>query len=290
MIFQFVTFVVICLKKLQVFGIRTDIPKSLLNIGKPKPKMRLQGSMSFGAFTAGDLLDFDWEVAIGDENVSAEEFLAMAENADGLLKYKSQYVQITEEDLKELRDKLEGRAEPTKKDGENRQENDEDSDKENEEESDESSPTQGITQAKLIQACFTGECDNVPVEMAGEFKQQFDAWRADTEIQLPEGLNATLRPYQVRGYSWMYKNLQIGFGCILADDMGLGKTLQVIAFLLKMKQEGKFAEKKGIVVMPAGLLCNWQVEIRKFAPELTFAAYHGGNRNLQKFNADILLR
>jgi len=93
----------------------------------------------------------------------------------------------------------------------------------------------------------------------------------------------------VRGYSWMYKNLQIGFGCILADDMGLGKTLQVIAFLLKMKQEGKFAEKKGIVVMPAGLLCNWQVEIRKFAPELTFAAYHGGNRNLQKFNADILL-
>ena len=272
-----------CLKKLQVFGIRTDIPKSLLNIGKPKPKMRLQGSMSFGAFTAGDLLDFDWEVAIGDENVSAEEFLAMAENADGLLKYKSQYVQITEEDLKELRDKLEGRAEPTKKNGEDS------ADKENEEESDESSPTQGITQAKLIQACFTGECDNVPVEMAGEFKQQFDAWRADTEIQLPEGLNATLRPYQVRGYSWMYKNLQIGFGCILADDMGLGKTLQVIAFLLKMKQEGKFAEKKGIVVMPAGLLCNWQVEIRKFAPELTFAAYHGGNRNLQKFNADILL-
>ena len=71
--------------------------------------------------------------------------------------------------------------------------------------------------------------------------------------------------------------------------MGLGKTLQVITFLLKMKQEGKFAEKKAIVVMPAGLLCNWQVEIKKFAPELTFFAYHGGRRDLQKFSADVLL-
>ena len=146
-----------------------------------------------------------------------------------------------------------------------------------------------ITQAKLVQACFTGECDNIPVEMASDFKQQFDAWRAETDIPLPEHLNATLRPYQIRGYSWMYKNLEIGFGCILADDMGLGKTLQVITFLLKMKQEGKFAEKKAIVVMPAGLLCNWQVEIKKFAPDLTFFAYHGGRRDLEKFNADVLL-
>ena len=125
--------------------------------------------------------------------------------------------------------------------------------------------------------------------MASDFKQQFDAWRAETEVPLPENLNATLRPYQIRGYSWMYKNLEIGFGCILADDMGLGKTLQVITFLLKMKQENKFAEKKTIVVMPAGLLCNWQVEIKKFAPDLTFFAYHGGRRDLEKFNADVLL-
>ena len=140
-----------------------------------------------------------------------------------------------------------------------------------------------------MQACFTGECDNIPVEMASDFKQQFDAWRAETDIPLPENLNATLRPYQMRGYSWMYKNLEIGFGCILADDMGLGKTLQVITFLLKMKQEGKFAEKKAIVVMPAGLLCNWQVEIKKFAPDLTFFAYHGGRRDLEKFHEDVLL-
>ncbi len=290
-----------CLKKLQLFGIQTEIPKNLLNIGKPKPKMRLQGSMSFGAFSASDLLDFDWEIAIGDENISAKEFLELAEQADGLLKYKSSYVQITEQDLQSIRDKIEGKSGATdKKSAKSRDGESANSDStnaastdaenaENEDEILEEEQAPVITQAKLVQACFTGECDNIPVEMASDFKQQFDAWRAETEIPLPENLNATLRPYQMRGYSWMYKNLEIGFGCILADDMGLGKTLQVITFLLKMKQEGKFETKKAIVVMPAGLLCNWQVEIKKFAPELSFFAYHGGRRNLEKFNADVLL-
>ena len=284
-----------CLKKLQLFGIQTEIPKNLLNIGKPKPKMRLQGSMSFGAFTAGDLLDFDWEIAIGDENISAKEFLELAEQADGLLKYKSQYVQVTEQDLQSIRDKIEGKSSAADKGKSAAGDSTENAagtaaeNAENEDEILEEEQAPVITQAKLVQACFTGECDNIPVEMASDFKQQFDAWRAETEIPLPENLNATLRPYQMRGYSWMYKNLEIGFGCILADDMGLGKTLQVITFLLKMKQEGKFETKKAIVVMPAGLLCNWQVEIKKFAPELTFFAYHGGRRNLEKFNADVLL-
>ncbi|WP_406538198.1 SNF2-related protein [Fibrobacter sp.] len=292
-----------CLKKLQLFGIQTEIPKNLLNIGKPKPKMRLQGSMSFGAFTAGDLLDFDWEIAIGDENISAKEFLELAEQADGLLKYKSSYVQITEQDLQSIRDKIEGKSGESAKSGKGKKTGGDDARTSSENAAEgatgdaatsadeilEEDSVPEITQAKLVQACFTGECDNIPVEMASDFKQQFDAWRAETDIPLPANLNATLRPYQMRGYSWMYKNLEIGFGCILADDMGLGKTLQVITFLLKMKQEGKFAEKKAIVVMPAGLLCNWQVEIKKFAPELTFFAYHGGRRDLQKFSADVLL-
>lgn len=285
-----------CLKKLEIFGIKTEIPKNLMNVGKPKPKIRLQGSMSFGAFTANDLLDFDWEVAIGDENVSAEEFLELAENADGLLKYKSQYVEVSAEDLQRIREQIEGRAKDPNagtegsagkdsagKDGAGSAAGDESAD------SEDADDAPVITQAKLVQACFTGECDGIPVDMAGEFKQQFDSWRSETEVALPEHLNATMRPYQVRGYSWMYKNLEIGFGCILADDMGLGKTLQVIAFLLKMHEEGKLAERKALVVMPAGLLCNWQVEIKKFAPDLTFFAYHGGSRDLEKFHADVLL-
>ena len=250
-----------CLKKLEIMGIRAEIPPSLLNISKPKAKMRLQGSVSFGMFSAKDLLDFNWEVALGDEHLDPQEFMALAEKADGLLKYKGQYIEVSAQDMEDLKKQM-------------------DSPKE-------AAPEQN--QSKLVQAALTGECDGVPITLTPETKAQIDAWRGETEIPLPQGLNATLRPYQMRGYSWMYKNLEIGFGCILADDMGLGKTLQVIAYLLKIKEEGKLQQDKALVVMPAGLLCNWQVEIKKFAPSLTFTAYHGGRRDLQKFDCDILL-
>lgn len=291
------------LKKLEIFGIRTELPQSLLHIEKPKALMRLQGSISFGAFNAEDLLDFDWEVALGDNKISAEEFLELAEQADGLLKYKDTFVQVGPEVIEDLKKKLENKNAQdedlqlfTENDeNKNASESGEGTEGEREEEVDPSIAKQQVSrdamvlQAKLIQACLTGQCGNVPVELNDDVKKQVENWRSESEVELPQNLNATLRPYQHRGYSWMYKNLQMGFGCILADDMGMGKTLQVITFLLKMKQEGKFDEGKGLVVMPAGLLCNWQVEIKKFAPELNIFAYHGGSRKLEKFDADLLL-
>ena len=293
------------MKKLEIFGIQTELPQSLLHVEKPKVLMRLQGSIGFGAFNAEDLLDFDWEVALGDHKIPAEEFLQLAEQAEGMLKYKSTFIQVSPQDIEDLRKKLEGKSGPENPDPgdllsgtsvndsantENKDEN-----QSGEQELDPSIAKQQVSreamvlQAKLIQACLTGQCDNVAVELNDDVKKQVEEWRGDSEVDLPQGLNATLRPYQHRGYSWMYKNLQMGFGCILADDMGMGKTLQVISFLLKMKQENKFENSKALVVLPAGLLVNWQMEIKKFAQELTFFAYHGGSRNLQKFSADLLL-
>ena len=58
-------------------------------------------------------------------------------------------------------------------------------------------------------------------------------------LPMPEGLRATLRPYQQYGYSWLHFARRWGLGVILADDMGLGKTVQTIALLLAVKQEEK---------------------------------------------------
>lgn len=279
------------IKKFEVFGIVTELPNSLLNIQRPKAQMKLNGSLGKASggnvFSMTDLMDFDWEVAIGDENVSAKEFLKLAEEAEGMLKFKSQYVQITEDDLKLLQQRVDERESRKKKSAapEGAEGSGEDV---LDVEAEEVSPSQFST-AKLVQACLTGKCDEVPVTMTDGLKKQLDDWRSETNISLPENLHATLRPYQERGYSWMYKNLQIGFGCILADDMGLGKTLQVIAFLLKMKQENRFENGRCLVVVPAGLLCNWQMEIKKFAPDLKVFAYHGASRKLEKFDADLLI-
>src|SRR5690554_4104360 len=83
------------------------------------------------------------------------------------------------------------------------------------------------------------------------------------QLALPMNLKATLRPYQERGYQWLYNNSKVGFGSIIADDMGLGKTLQVISLLLRLKQEGCFIKRKALIVVPTTLITNWQKEIER---------------------------
>lgn len=93
--------------------------------------------------------------------------------------------------------------------------------------------------------------------------------RETLDFQLPKGLNATLRKYQVVGYNWI-KTLNImGFGGILADEMGLGKTIQTIVFLLSEK------DKKSIIITPTSLIYNWQEELNNFAPSLKIGIIHG---------------
>ncbi len=80
---------------------------------------------------------------------------------------------------------------------------------------------------------------------------------------LPGGLQATLRPYQEEGITWMLRLAAAGFGACLADDMGLGKTIQAIAVLLSRAPEGP-----ALVVAPTSLCGNWSAEISRFAPSL----------------------
>ena len=71
--------------------------------------------------------------------------------------------------------------------------------------------------------------------------------------------------------------------------MGLGKTLQAISLLLKLKEDGALSEKRALIVVPTGLLTNWQAEISRFAPQLSCEVYHGNARSLKLFASDILL-
>lgn len=146
-----------------------------------------------------------------------------------------------------------------------------------------------VSPGEMLQAAILGEYDSAPIVLSDEAKELIEEFTNEEEIPVPDGVKAELRPYQKRGYSWLYRNMRVGFGSILADDMGLGKTLQTITLLQKMKDEGVLREKPALVVVPTGLLSNWQAEISRFAPGLTSFIYHGTGRQGPESRVDILL-
>src|SRR5690606_4782851 len=99
----------------------------------------------------------------------------------------------------------------------------------------------------------------------------------DPSLKIPEGFIGKLRPYQLDGVKWLHSLSRLGFGGCLADDMGLGKSIQIIAFLLLKKEEGKSGTN--LIVVPATLLTNWLQEFEKFAPSLRIFLWHGGQRD-----------
>lgn len=103
------------------------------------------------------------------------------------------------------------------------------------------------------------------------------------EIDPPVGLQSVLRPYQVAGYQWLNYLSEVGWGGILADDMGLGKTVQALSFVQHFKNEND--ELMALVVCPTTLIYNWENEIKKFTPQLTYHIHHGGTRS--RDNAEL---
>ncbi|NGM65924.1 DEAD/DEAH box helicase [Sphingobacterium sp. SGR-19] len=109
------------------------------------------------------------------------------------------------------------------------------------------------------------------------------------QLPVPSTVQATLRPYQLAGSSWMAFLNEFQWGGLLADDMGLGKTLQVITLLEHFYQAHPLASAS-LVVVPNSLLFNWQNEYQKFAPNRVIIVYYGITRqNSTDFDAGVIV-
>ena len=109
-------------------------------------------------------------------------------------------------------------------------------------------------------------------------------------VKAPIELKAELRHYQESGLSWLWFLFRHGLSGVLADDMGLGKTIQALAMLLKIKNE--HGQAPSLVVAPTSVLPNWEREIERFAPSLTYVTWHGADRreNVERLkDADVVL-
>src|SRR6266536_500490 len=96
-------------------------------------------------------------------------------------------------------------------------------------------------------------------------------------IEDPQTLQGTLRDYQKRGVAWLQYLENLGLNPCLADDMGLGKTLEVIACLLKEREQTEGIAPT-LVIAPTSVLGNWRKEIERFAPRLHTLVHQGGTR------------
>ncbi|KAL8804704.1 MAG: hypothetical protein Q9182_002396 [Xanthomendoza sp. 2 TL-2023] len=84
-----------------------------------------------------------------------------------------------------------------------------------------------------------------------------------------------LMSYQLEGLNWLYYQWHRQQNAILADEMGLGKTIQVIGFLLAVKEAHSCWPF--LIVVPNSTCANWRREIKQWAPSLRVVTYFGSN-------------
>jgi SNF2 family DNA or RNA helicase/uncharacterized Zn finger protein len=257
---EFTPVILNVLPVIQLLGIRILLPRSLSYLFRPKISIKLKSKSKdkVRSFLGlGDLLDFDWQIAVGDELMDFAEFKKLVKNFKGLVKIRDKYVLINEDEINKIYRQIE--------------------------------KNEQLASETLLQSILSEDFNGSPIGISDEIREIVQQILKTESVKLPNNLNATLRPYQIKGYEWLVKNAKLGMGSIIADDMGLGKTLQVISALLKFKQEKLLDKKKAIVIVPTTLLTNWQKEIQKFAPGLNAHIYHGTKRKFEKEEFDLLL-
>ncbi len=127
------------------------------------------------------------------------------------------------------------------------------------------------------------EADNqsLKITVSEDWWQKWQRWQMPDEIIYPisKKINASLRPYQQKGFEWLKLLAEVNAGACLADDMGLGKTLQTICFITDKLEQ--LPTSITLIVCPSSLIYNWQQELNKFAPHLRTYIHHGTTRNIK---------
>ncbi|MBQ6956753.1 MAG: DEAD/DEAH box helicase family protein [Bacteroidales bacterium] len=258
---QLVTFLMQMVPSMRMLGIKVVLPKELQQLVRPRITMTIKkkrvNADGVARLSMGKMLDFDWRVAMGTNTLSIEEFNELAGKAHGLIRFKGQYIYVNPDDLTRLDETIRGLRQPSAN--------------------------------ELLQSALSESYDGAAVALTPEARKMIASLSKQRKMAVPKEIHATLRPYQQRGYEWMYRNSKLGFGSIIADDMGLGKTLQVITLLQKFKNEGSLEKRHVLIVVPTTLISNWQTELQRFAPDLSCQTYHGSGRTLENMESDILL-
>ena len=207
-------------------------------------------------FGLGDLVDFRYQLAVGDQALDPDELAELARLKIPLVRIRGQWVELDDRHLQAALRFLERQA---------------------------SGPRPACD---ALLAGLRGE-EDLPVVAVDA-----DGWLGDllsgqadrrlAPVVTPARFTGNLRPYQERGLAWMAFLSGLGIGLVLADDMGLGKTIELLALLAHERSTpaGPEPAEPGptLLVCPMSLAGNWQREAQRFTPDLRVHVHHGAGR------------
>jgi SNF2 family DNA or RNA helicase len=215
-----------------------------------------------GLVSLENLINYQWEISLGGEAMSRQEFEALVALKAPLVQIRGQWVQLNPDQIDaaiRFWEKMDQQGE-----------------------------------AGLLDALHIGleaeQIDGLPiegVEYEGWLQEWMERFTRRDELALqpvPQGLHAQLRPYQHYGYSWLAFQRRWGIGACLADDMGLGKTVQALTLLLRLREEWKAESGQDrlpgpvLLVCPTSVVINWAKEAARFAPDLALLVHQGIDR------------
>ena len=227
---------------------------------RPRPRVAVTiGRKQQKRLGAEAVLDFNVELALGDESLTEEEWRNLLAGGDGLVLLRGQWVEVDRRKLTEALSHWKAVEKEARGGG--------------------ISFVEGMRLLAGAPADLDAADDGTDRQWA--FVQS-GAWLKEmlADLRDPENLRhaapgkafkGTLRPYQEVGVNWLWFVTGLRLGACLADDMGLGKTIQVLSLLLALKRQ---RPKSSLLVLPASLLANWKSEIAKFTPSLSVKFVH----------------
>jgi SNF2 family DNA or RNA helicase len=201
-----------------------------------------------------DLITFDWKVALGDQQLTLKELESLARLKSPLVRVRGRWVQVNAEEIQAALDfwKRQSSGKATLRE---------------------------VVQMALGAGQAPGGLPITGVTAEGwveDLLGQLEGRASFAELPAPSGFHGSLRPYQVRGYSWLAFLRRWGLGACLADDMGLGKTIQTLTLIQSEREAGE--KRPVLLICPTSVVGNWKKEAERFTPDLPVLIHHGGQR------------
>ena len=259
-----------------------------------KPVLKSAGILDLGSIVA-----FDWQIAVGNQNLTLAELQRLADAKAPLVNMRGQWMEVSTDDIKRALSYLKKRSkhrslfdvikmkfwDPTLADA------------------------VGATGVGKDGSNIVDSMSNIDIEIKSQDDRitqifnQLDGKAQLEDMKPPQGFKGTLRPYQMRGFSWMWFLKKFGLGGCLADDMGLGKTIQVLVLIqhhmslygrrgsalpasddsdkpaTRTIRASDMVGGQFLLICPTSVISNWKKEASRFVPGLSVHIHHGVDRS-----------